>query len=324
MKILLINPTEQHGNRFLIPTFLGLYNLGHDITWLGTKMGGFYLVNKSISEDDMFDEVANAYPKASFAHCYTLDEAIKLVKESDLIVFQITHSPYYTYSVTDWVEILNKYRPYQYLLYDSRDNTSKLFGQNEVSQFKYKHYLQREAQTHIYPDIIKWNGLATCDLWNKKVNQDIFVSTTFPNTNDFNYYEGKSVRLKAMKALINYPEAYVLTNRISFEDHINLLNRSKVSISAPGAGAICYREYEILSTKKTVLALKESPVMDTLPDGSYMSWNSIEDLYKLLEGLKDKDRYDDVLMMQNEVVAKYCSPKAKALELIDIYNIEEE
>ena len=329
MKVLLINPNEEHGNRFLISAFVGLYNLGHNVTWLGTKFGAFDMVNPNI-ENNTVEHISSEYSNAEFISEYSKDEAALQVPEADLILFHITHSSYGELKLNNWIEILNKYKPYDFLLYDSRDALKRVWGQDETSDFKYKHYLKREAYRH-FNDVVYWVGMSTHDTWNKDVEQDIDILCPYCNVNDYATYN-KSIRHETAVSMYkkqNIPESTrigILQHPVSFDEYITMLNQSRIAISIPGAGYICYRDYEILSTRKTILAIKNSPI-DHLPNHkdmvSCIRFNELNELQmKLTKVLNDDNLYQSILDNQNEVTEYNETPEAKAVRLIEIYDKE--
>lgn len=158
----------------------------------------------------------------------------------------------------------------------------------------------------------EWNG------WNHKNNVDIFTSagvTSSGNFTPFSYtcysleferfsdsyrkplQEKKETKLffrgflyGERLAMKNYKPEYFTDIKVSTKEYFDELNDNKICLSINGAGEICNRDIEILSTGSVLLRPKLTQNFDDplIPDYHYISVEKVNDPILQMDLLIDK------------------------------------
>jgi hypothetical protein len=320
MEVTFINATQHNGNRWLVSPTVGFIEKGYTVNWLGLQMGGFqHLYNGWTEECPTPINGLNLIPS------YTEEEAIKCIKESEIVVFNINHGDYLPIGIHNWAKLLNKYRPYDFFIFLGLDCQSGDYAQEELYEFKYQHYLRREAYTW-YKDIAPFVAMSTHKEWNHKQEKTIDVSCLFGgnNGNPRSGYVRPAI-INAVRSCI--PNSVIGTRQdaYSFNEYLDVIASSKISVSAPGNGHVCYRDFEILSNE-TIMATKKLPTThfdDFVDMESIIFYTTPDELVsKCSEVLDDDDLYNDILSKQIATVGKYHTPLYRAEQLLQFKNIK--
>lgn len=292
--ILVING---HGttSRFATSFLYGLDRLGHKIVCRGYPITGFDLIGDT--------DIEFRYG--------CIDNIENDVKGSKIVIL-IT--PYSKFSVSEQKHItntLNTLRPNDFYLFDVADYSGREWGQEYYHNLKYKGYLKREAlQKH--KDIIPFPGMSMHSCWYNKLEKDINVSCLLGHRD-----WGRGNVIDTCK---NIPGSVIGTTD-NFNQYLDILNRSKISVSHPGQGYLCYRDFEILSTN-TILAIKRTPLIhfDMFTDLENIIFydTAVELITKCSMVLNDEDLYQNIIKSQNEVTQKYHTPTARARQFLNI------
>ena len=320
MQVTIINATIHTGNRWLVSPTVGFIELGHTVNWLGIQRGGFNLLYEGWTEEE-----PTPIEGLNMISHYTEEEAIKCITDSEIVIFNINHGDYSPIGIHGWAKLLNKYRPYNFFIFLGLDCQSGDYAQEELYEFKYQHYLRREAYTW-YKDIAPYVGMSTHKEWNHTKDKTIDVSCLFGGAN-WNSISG-SVRpaiINAVRSCIPNSVIGTTQDAYTFDKYLDVIGASKISVSVPGNGEICYRCFEILSNG-TIMASKRMPIThfdDFIDMESIILYSTPEELVsKCNEVLEDEDLYNSILKAQIEVVSKHHTPKARAKQLIEYKAME--
>ena len=319
MQITIINATQHNGNRWLVSPAIGFTELGYQVQWLGMQQGGFNLLYK-----DWTEENPTEIKGINFIPYYTEEEAIKYIKESELIIFNINHGDYSPIGIHGWAQLLNKYRPYDYFVFNGLDCVTQGHSTDTLKEFKYKHYIKREA----YPwhkDILPYVGMSTHKEWNKHQDKIISVNCIFGG-NYGNNIIGYN-RIPIIEAInSNIKDGFTsIGDCYSFDAYMNYISKSKISISCHGAGFACYRDFEILSND-TILALKKMPLIhyNQFKDMESIIFFTTPDelVSKCKQVLDDNKLYTNILNNQKLIVKQYHTPIRRAEQLIEFSKLD--
>lgn len=289
------------GNRFLAPTVIGLIRLGHDVVWFGRALGGLDWFSDDLS-------------KIIFKYDYTVKD-IEEQLDADVVIMNYSY-----WDHTGIVNLLNKRLPNRYYVLSGMDTTG---GQCMIPgiKFQYKSLLKREAlPCCIKRGVVPFSGLAVPETFQRNLPKKYSVSAVWNNNGCARFGFCRS-GISNILSSIPDSKIHLTTGGLRLyesEKYIDIINESHISVSAWGAGYLCYRDIETIASN-TIPAIMNNPIGAYNDLGtSIIRFNNAKEAHEnITRCLADPIRMTDMLQKKKELVQLYYTPAAKATELLN-------
>jgi hypothetical protein len=303
---------------------LGFKDLGYEVNFFSSFAAGlkkYYYGNDSMDEKDI--QIDKIFIPHNFL---TMNSKMifKILNDTKLIIFNC--APFVRKpkkgkieEFKKWGRILNKYNN-KLVVLDCMPHSGRSTNISPIlKKIKYKLFLRKEIPKEGNKNIVSFNPMGCTDILKKEIERDILVSAIFggdPTKKQF-----RTSLIKNLKKEIKNGH-FSINKKVPFEKYMEILNRSKISITGWGLAYGCYREWEILSSE-SLLAYKPSPnphLDDFIDMESAITYNTSKELIEKIKFLeKNPDELERIRLNGVKIKNEKHMNKHRALKLIEEY-----